>query len=318
MKIKDLYSLRFDQNATMTSDFEMVYAGDGLFVGKDVDGNTAVIIESLTPQTGSIGRKTKLLKLECNIPLQFSVLGQQHTGIVHILRCFSQSQKERLIFLELVEMVVNNAGHSQQDLIEAFQILSAFFEDTTEPSDIELMGFYAELYTIIEYHDALSLEKYWQSRSKLKFDFSFSDLLKLEVKSTSKTTRIHHFKHDQLATNLYNIYVLSYLLRYDDEGLSLYDLITACKDIIDAGSPQLITINRILKNTSEERLKAFKYDKKYTDANRHFYDGLTIPQFKQINPQGVTNAEYDCDLENINYIPDEDFITIVKNELNNQ
>lgn len=318
MKLSDLFSSHFGNNMQLTSDFEMVEAKEGLFVGKDVGGNTTVIINSSTPQTGSIGRKTKLLSLECNSHVVFSVLGEKHTDIVHILRCYSQSDKERILFLELIEMIVSSSGCSKQGIIDAFQILSAFFEDCTEPSDIELMGLYAELYAINHFHNSLSLEKFWQSRSKLKFDFSFSDTLKLEVKSTSKSTRIHHFRHDQLATNIYRIYVLSIMLRYDDNGLSLYDLINICKEYIDSGSSKLIELNRILKNTSEERLKEIKYDMEYINYNKHIYDGRDIPQFKQTNPDGVKNAEYDCDLENISFLTDEEFITIVKQELNDE
>ena len=59
--------------------------------------------------------------------------------------------------------------------------------------------------------------------------FSISEKLKLEIKSTTKNSRTHHFRHEQLMTELYNIYVLSYMFRYDDEGLSLWELILESK-----------------------------------------------------------------------------------------
>ena len=63
----------------------------------------------------------------------------------------------------------------------------------------------------------------------MKFDFSISEKVKLEVKATVKNIRTHHFRHEQLMTEVYDIFVLSYLLRYDDEGLSLFELLMSCK-----------------------------------------------------------------------------------------
>lgn len=41
----------------------------------------------------------------------------------------------------------------------------------------------------------------------MKFDFSISEKVKLEVKATVKNIRTHHFRHEQLMTEVYDIFV---------------------------------------------------------------------------------------------------------------
>ena len=52
-----------------------------------------------------------------------------------------------------------------------------------------------------------------------------SEKKKIEVKTTLKEDRIHHFLHQQLDTDRLDIRVISILLQKDDAGMSLLDLI---------------------------------------------------------------------------------------------
>lgn len=146
----------------------------------------------------------------------------------------------------------------------------------------------------------------------MKFDFSISEKVKLEVKATVKNTRTHHFRHEQLMTEVYDIFVLSYLLRYDDEGLSLFELLMSCKKIMANDSKRLLRINYVLKNVEEGRLKQLRFNRAYTEANRHIYRAADIPKFRENTPRGVANAEYDCVLDNVEFIEDDLFISIAK------
>lgn len=149
----------------------------------------------------------------------------------------------------------------------------------------------------------------------MKFDFSISEKVKLEVKATVKNTRTHHFRHEQLMTEVYNIFVLSYLLRYDDEGLSLYDLLLICKEFMSKDARKLMRLNYVLKNVGEDRLKYMRFNRTYTDANRHIYRAEDIPKFNQNTPSGVVNAEYDCILDNVQFVEDTLFIDIARSTL---
>lgn len=51
-----------------------------------------------------------------------------------------------------------------------------------------------------------------------------------------------------------------------------------------------------------------KYDEAYLKENIRFYDAKSIPHFTQKTPDGVFNAEYDCDLSTAAYLQVDDLI----------
>lgn len=310
MNIVEVFQNHFGTNNTTNNDFTLIEYDTNIMVGVDSSEQVCVVIKSANFRRFPTKYKTQNMSIECNTKVQFELKGELHEGIVHIIRCLSENQREKHLFLELAVVLIQESDSSEESLMETFNVLRTFFNDKKSISDNELIGLYAELYTIYKLHEPLQIEKYWQSRDRLKFDFSISEKIKLEVKATVKNTRTHHFRHEQLMTEIYDIYVLSYLLRYDDEGLSLFDLLMVCKELMSTDSRKLLRINYILKNAGEERLRDVRFNCAYTEANRHFYRATDIPKFNQNTPRGVANAEYDCVLDNVKSIEDDEFIGI--------
>jgi hypothetical protein len=298
----------------INDDFRLYPHSEYMFMGYDQKQNLCVVIKSRNTSRTQLRQKTKMLSIECNVEIEYIIENEKKKSNVHIIRCFSNIEKERILFLELIDATIKETV-TDEEIIECFTILSNFFADTKEISDNELTGLFAELDAIIHFSSSLNIEQYWQSKDRMKFDFYFTDNLKLEVKATTKNTRVHHFRHEQLVTEMYDIYVLSYLLRHDDEGVSLLDLIEQVKPLLMRFPKKLIRIERVVKNVGEDRLKELRFSPTYTTEERHVYNAELIPKFLEYTPDGVANAEYDCDMENITYISDEDFIKIVETSL---
>ncbi len=305
-----------DQIATSNNDFTLFQYTDMLYVGYDSQHILSVICISSHPKRNTFIQRTQKLSLECNRRVRFTVNGVNRDDVVHIIRAFTDSDKERDVFLELCPLFVSASisQNQEQALTELLSILSAFFKDRTEPSLIELQGLYAELYTIVLLHDYMDIASCWHSVDKMKFDFSISEKLKIEVKSTTKPERIHHFRHEQLLNNGLLIYVFSYMFRSDDAGLSLYDLIQKAKNIISDPRKQLI-VARYEKNTSEEKLKSICYSETYTKQHFKICLAKDIPQFNQITPEGVSNAEYDCNLIKVPTIDIDEVVASILKEI---
>lgn len=294
----------------LTNDFELFKFKDFFFIGFDSEGFLCVVVTAINSGHKPIIQQTRLLSVECNRLIQFVLSGEKKNALVHIVKCLSQKEKEKTLFLELLESIINYEV-SDEEILDAFRTLSDFFKDRIEPSDNELIGLYAELDAMISF-PSIQLEKYWQSQDRMKFDFSITDALKIEVKATTKPFRTHHFRHEQLVTDLYDIVILSYMLRYDDEGVSLLDLINQVKPRLMHNPKKLLRIDRILKNVSEDRLKSLRFNPDYTREKRHFFYANDIPKFPESTPDGVANAEYDCSLDNIRFVSDAEVFELIK------
>ena len=299
-------------------DFTLIKYLEKLFVGKDAEGNVVAVIISNRPNRKSIRQKTKLLSVECNIAVDYFLNGEKFSDVVHIIRCYAQSEKEKEIFIELTPLFRQASEDFDQEasILETVAILSSFFADKKEPSFTELEGLFAELYTILDYNNQLNLKKYWQSEDRMKFDFSISEKDKIEIKSTLKSERRHHFRHEQLLGNNFSIYVISYMMRKDDEGLSLYDLIDKTRPYFIDEPKKMLIINKYVKNTSVDTLKSTRFNEYYMKLNRRIYKADNIPKFSEITPSGVSNAEYDCLLDNVENVVEADFIKDVSDIIN--
>lgn len=311
------YYHSLNRNPHFTDDFKLFPFKPGFNIGFDSDDNLCIVIESSNTTRAPLLQRTKLLSIECNRHLIYLIDGKREEKLVHIFRCFSTVETEKEIFLELICATMPEPA-SEEEVMEVFHTLSRFFSSKEEPSENELIGLYAELEVIWSFSPVFNLSDYWQSKDRMKFDFSFSDSLKLEVKATRKDFRTHHFRHEQLISDMYRIIVLSYMLRDDDAGVSLYDLIINVKPLFVNSPKKLLRIDSVLKNVSKDKLKELKFSPEYTKEKRHFYLASAIPKFEGETPDGVANAEYDCNLDNIPILQDDDFISIVKDELSKE
>lgn len=311
MNIIETFNKHFKNGIDFENDFSLVMCENDIMIGLDKEAHVSVVVKS-SGKRSPIILKTQNMSIECNINVSYTLNGNIYSDIVHILRCLSDSKKEKDLFIELSTVLLANNDKSEESIMDTFNILKTFFSNKKTLSDNELIGLYAELYTICKYHSSLNIEKYWQTRDKMKFDFSISEKIKLEIKATTKNSRTHHFRHEQLMTELYDVYVLSYILRYDDEGLPLYDLIIKSKEYLSYDPRKLLKINQVLKNVSEERLQNLRFNQDFTDANMHFYRAADIPKFNQNTPPGVVNAEYDSVMDNVNYINEGYIINLFK------
>ena len=116
-------------------------------------------------------------------------------------------------------------------------------------------------------------------------------------------------------TSVYDIYVMSYLLRHDDEGTSLFDIIYESKELLMAYPNKLLKVNSVLRSVSEDRLKSIRFNRDYTDRFCKLYRAIDIPKFNEVTPAGVSNAEYDCILDTVPDFDLSEYIKIVKSEI---
>lgn len=168
--------------------------------------------------------------------------------------------------------------------------------------------FYPSLVAIVNFSEkSCDLSRFWQSRNMMKFDFSISEKKRLEIKSTLKPSRTHHFKHDQLLSELYDIRIISFMLRKSDFGITLEDIIDTIREKYPDNYALLMHIETAIAYADKDMLRGIKYDELYLKDNMRCFDAKDIPHFNEKTPDGVFNAEYDCCLDNSTTVS-EDFL----------
>ena len=292
------------------NEYNLFKLDENIYYGIDKNNCISFLIGSTIPNVYPIIQETKYLNFSFNITAKIIINGENVNKRVHILTCTSKDSNDIKAFISLTEAFKNCIKENNPFIInELFSSLKNLFEDINAKTDIELQGFFAELYVIYYFmQNGINILNYWQRKEKMKFDFSINEQKKIEIKSTLKDTRIHHFKHEQLLSELYDIIVGSVLLRESDTGISLYELISKIKENAKDNYQVLLYIENFIKNTSDEKLKNIKYDELYIRENMKFYKASAVPRFNEKTPEGVSKAEYDSDLSNIVNLTNEEFI----------
>lgn len=272
-----------------------------IFYGIDHEKNMVFAIQSLNPKVAPILQKTMKLRFAFNTRCKAHFESVEEEKFMHILTCYSKEEEDIAAFIRLTDSFVQSYKENKYPVSSLFTSLSSLFANDHRIINLnQARGFYAELYAIKYFHEnSLAIYLYWQKREKLNFDFSITSRKRLEVKSTISTNRIHHFLHEQLIGDIYDIYVISILLRNDDQGLSLKSLIEEVRGIAREDFDTLLYIDKLARGIHEEDTSLIKFDEEYTRNNIRFYNAKIIPKFESVQPEGVSQTEYNSDLTNI-------------------
>lgn len=276
------------------------YDANNSYFGKDSNGNIAFAIESNNKKLKSFIQSTNNLAYFFNLNAQCYFEERTSIKTIHILLC--KNSKEEIIdaFLRLTQAFAISNPNDHRYLTKLFSELTLLFSKETVSQEKELQGLFAELFTILYFNEQnCDLAPFWQSKDKMKFDFSINENKRIEVKSTIKSNRIHRFKHEQLLSDLYDIKVISFMFQKNDCGYSLKDLINDILIKYSSNLALILHIENLIKNVDDSILSSLKYDKPYTIQNVKIFNAIDIPHFYEQNPEGVANTEYDCDLTNI-------------------
>jgi len=294
--------------------YEMFSPDNICYFGKDIEGNISFMIPSQYTRIAPMYQETRSLRFAFNKKCTFRSAGTTETKVVHLLTCKEKDDDKALAFIRLTKAFSQNErDNDQYYLAKLFSAISALFDKKRVVSEKELQGLFAELYTILHFgKNDCDISRFWQSRNMMKFDFSISEEKRLEIKSTLKSNRTHHFKHDQLLDELYDIRIVSFLMRKGDYGISLQNLLDRIRDEYADNYALLMHIEELVVHADQDQLCGIKYDEIHLKNNLKYYDAKEIPHFNEKSPDGVFNAEYDCCLDTSPALQEEDIFKWIK------
>ena len=272
---------------------------DKFMWGKGKNNEIVFGFNSINNKITPLIQTTAHLKLYINNLFEIKIDNKNVCEKMSLLVLKTISSKYVEVFINLILSMIENLN--EEKLLNHFLEIKALFSSERKISRNELEGMWGELfsmYNLKKYYNT-DISKYYQKEAKRKFDFSVTDKKKIEIKSTLKPERIHHFLHQQLDTDRFDIMVISIKLQKDDKGLSLFELIKICNTLFSNNFEIIFYIETIVKNIEINELEELKFNLEYAKTNFKIFDALTLPRIKEKNVDGIFNVEYDVDFSNI-------------------
>ena len=273
---------------------------DDLFFGKDRNGNIVCVRKNDTKEQ-SFSLKTTSIELY-----------QNYHFTLHSVETVIDDNFDMIILMEkyadtrrtFVNLCLNfYSTDDDRSIVELTEDLIELYKIPKNNDTKSEQGLWAEFFTINYLYETynINISEYWHNDSFNKYDFSLSETLKLEVKSTTKEIREHHFSHEQVYTN-YDVVISSIMMRKDDSGLTIMDLYNKTLSLFSSKYNLLSKIEKELVKFDQDKL--IKFDYEYAKESIKFYLNKTIPHLDIMEPDGVHGTEYTIVLEGVESIDD--------------
>lgn len=310
MEIKEIFYALKNINKPTDNSYN-VFQNKNCYYGVNSKGHIVFLIKSQISKGLSSSQQTSNLFLGINMKCILKQNDFLFEGIYDILVCYENNDQNIISFLQLTNAYCMSNDSLKINIKIFFESLKNLFSSKQKLPYSELQGLFGELY-FIDYIDnansKIDIVKYWQSRDKMKFDFSINNYKKIEIKTTTKDVRIHKFRHEQLVSDIYDTWIVSIMLQRDDQGFSLYELSEKIKNKHSNNLNLNIKISTLLSNYTKFELDEIRYNIDYLIENMRFFRTKNIPKFAGRQPQGVSNAEYDSDLSTIKANTEKEFL----------
>jgi len=276
------------------------------FLGVNGLNQVAILFNASEPMGNN--ENIRYLTLEHSIPCTIYIENSEEKKNLSILKLDSKEENLKEIFLRTMDNIVQNIPNniSQKKIYELTQNLIKLFEKISNKKNIDLLGFWGELFTIKYLRQKELLIEGWHPETSDTFDFLIKNSA-LEIKTSTSNERKHHFSFEQLNPNNKNIIVGSILIRKSRSGYSLLDLKNKILEEIDKKNlkDKVQEIYDIMTGSkTQEDLEEVRYSYEYAKDNIIFYDSENIPRIRETPMYGVKNIKFQSDLNGAKAITD--------------
>ena len=240
-----------------------------------------------------------LFDLRCHVssPTRASQL-----GTFTVIKCVAADALVRSYFLSLLPGISAAIGRTNdkakvasvvEDIVELFRALAAIPRK-------EIQGLWGELLLIHEAKDPAALAEAWHSEPGDRYDFN-RDSERVEVKTTSRKPRQHHFTLEQLTPPTgTRLIVASMIVERSGAGRSVFDLMDAIRQKFGR-QPQLhLRLARQVHQTlgdAWQTARNVRFDYEAAKQSLRYFDGAQIPRVSLPLPRGVTEVSFVANLE---------------------
>lgn len=276
--------------------------GQRLRIGRSFEGHPAVLLR-FTRECGS--PRLTLATLAYLPPTEVTVIhGAVATTRVAILECRSFDLQLTSYFFRVVSSLIDGDASTEDEaqLVNVLETIVALFRALQRPGTKTVEGLWAELAMIAwSARPALAIQA-WHSDPHALHDFSVGHF-RLEIKSTAKPLREHHFLLDQLLRMDHGMTVIASVMLQRDatSGVSISELVERIRSLV----PQIDVQSRLETIVIESLgtawcdAEALRFNLDQARASLHLYKTDQIPSVPQPLPAGVRDVRFIADLSDI-------------------
>ncbi len=274
-----------------------------VWLAADVSGRPSLFIKC---QNASIEPSMRTSHVSIHLGQSYAVAeigGQKRIERFDALRCEATSRRDIDAFIMLAEAFLSRFPREQVDrskLVGFFRSMVRLFS-TSQAADLQRarQGLWGELFMMKTVRGTSFWAQSWHSESLRKFDYSVPRR-HVEVKTSVGDERIHLFSHRQIfAMEGEEILIASILLRPEDAGLSLRDLIIEARRSL-RGTEEYFKLEEAARQAGMEALDESgpAFDEVQAAKSLSWYRASDAPHFTMPEPPGVSQTHYRVDLSN--------------------
>lgn len=301
MSITKLFELLRSSPSSHTYTAARIKGYDNVYLGVNLVGQPCLLVSA---ENGAANPPLRTAKVSFRPGQELSVAMDDNAAsiqIFHMLSCESSGRVDIENFLILIEaFLAHNIGQTVDgDILASFfrSMIKLFSLEHARDLNAERQGLWGELFVMRYIRGFKFWAQFWHSEITRIFDFSTTGK-RVEVKTTTSGQRVHHFSHRQIyATEEEEIVIASLLLRIEDSGLSLRQLINDCRQaLID--SPYILKAERAIRHAGMEDSSESGpvFDAIEAQTRLSWFKSTEVPHFRIPEPPGVSETKYKADL----------------------
>jgi hypothetical protein len=227
--------------------------------------------------------------------------GSVEQGYFTVITCTSSENSLRNHFLQVASAIIDVLGRSpsQGDITKALYDFVELFRSLARAPHEQVQGVWAELFLIARARRPELMAHAWHVSPEDRYDFSAGPE-RIEVKSTGRRVRQHHFSLEQLRSPVETrVLVASMFVERSGAGTSLGDLMQQVRLRLSATPDLAVRLEAVVAEALGSALLGSlddRFDKELADESVAFYEARNVPQPAGELPQGVSEVHFISDL----------------------
>lgn len=266
-------------------------------IGKSIEGDAVVLFPSSEPSARR--PPVELRHLSVLFGARCRVFGDtEEEAFFTVVRCHGDTAVQTY-FLHMAKGLLSVLGPNAREaqVEQAVQAFVELFRAATKPPAYALRGLWGELLLIARCTDPIAVFRAWHVTGDERFDFGQGHQ-RVEVKTSGRSSRAHHFSLDQLTAVGVDVCLVSIQVEPSAAGRSLLELvddISSKLTSVDDAMRLHVTVGAVLGIDWTDYATA-RFDDSLSSSSIRFYKIEDVPRIQVPLPKAVTQVHFVSDL----------------------